>query len=67
MLFASPVRLLPANGNEDEMNKVFTIIGAVGFLLATASKAYAGEAPNMSEVLLAVSTIASAFGFQRSK
>lgn len=48
------------------MRKIASILAAVGFLAAAAAKVLVGEAPNWTEVMLAVSVIAAAFGFQKS-
>jgi hypothetical protein len=46
------------------MRKVMSIVAVVGVLCAAAVKVYAGEAPNVAEIMLAVTTAAAALGFQ---
>ena len=46
--------------------KIASILAAIGFLASAASKVFAGELPNWTEVTLAISTILAAIGFQRS-
>ena len=45
--------------------QIGTIVAAAAVLLTAVAKFMQGEAPNMTEVLLAVGVIAAAFGFQK--
>ena len=45
--------------------KVASILTAVGILSVAAGKLLQGEAPNWTEIILAVTTITAAFGFQK--
>lgn len=47
------------------MGKIASIVAAVGFLLVALGKFMAGELPNWTEVTLALTTLAAAFGFQK--
>lgn len=44
--------------------KIGSVIAAVGFLAVAIGKGVQGEVPNLTEVTLALTTIAAAFGFQ---
>ena len=47
--------------------KIASVVAGVGVLCAAGAKMMNGESPNMTEALLAVSTISAAFGFQKDK
>lgn len=44
--------------------KIGTVVASIGFVVVAAGKAMQGEMPNATELLLAVSAIGAAFGFQ---
>ena len=48
------------------MSKFGSYVAAAAVLLAAVAKFMQGEAPNMTEVVLAVGILAAAFGFQKS-
>ena len=49
------------------MRKTMTVVAVVGALCAAITKVYNGEAPNWPEIMLGVTALAAAFGFQTSK
>ena len=46
------------------MRKVMTVVAMVGAVCVAATKVYNGEAPNWPEIVLGVTAVAAAFGFQ---
>lgn len=48
------------------MAKIGTYVAAAAVLITAIAKFMQGEAPNMTEVMLAVGILAAAFGFQKS-
>ena len=48
------------------MAKIGSYVAAAAVLITAIAKFMQGEAPNMTEVLLAVGVLAAAFGFQKS-
>lgn len=47
------------------MAKIGSYVAAAAVLLGAVAKFMQGEAPNMTEIMLAVGVLAAAFGFQK--
>ena len=45
--------------------RIASIVTAIGVLLVAVGKLFTGEAPNWTEITLAITTLTAAFGFQR--
>lgn len=49
------------------LRKIASIATGLGVLLAGLGKFFQGEMPNMTEIMLAITTLTAAFGFQSPK